>query len=268
MNRNIIPQVQASSVGLRANSTADIFNRQQQQQQQPWVAEIRDLRRQHAVITAELRRLTDQQTFSVMTRFRQTWPKDKHLQGIVRNTIKSYPEQFDMNIAGMLTGTNRAVYNGIKEALVLSSYYKEKICDADGKKKKREQLELAVLRASNMRNCLKARRNRKLKKRVDALATNLDFIAAEMEIPANECKAFVVAGCMSEEEDDEIDTYTDKAISIKVVVPGWRSETLLDDPRVHRTNYSAPSKPRTSEVRPLNIPAKVVQMRLPGWGFQ
>lgn len=65
-----------------------------------------------------------------------------------------------------------------------------------------------------------------MKKRVATFATNMDFIAAEMEIPADECKAFVVAGCMSEEEDDEIDTFTDKAISIKVVVPGWRSEKV------------------------------------------
>ncbi|KAI9345955.1 hypothetical protein BD770DRAFT_446814 [Pilaira anomala] len=125
-----------------------------------------------------------------------------------------------------------------------------------------------------MRNCVKGRRNRKLKKRVDALATNIDFIAAEMEIPANECKAFVVAGCMSEEEDDEVDIYTDKAISIKELYLDGEVKRLnklfklLDDPRVHRTNNSAPSKPRTSEARPLNIPAKVVQMRLPGRGFQ
>lgn len=92
MNGNIIPQVQSSSVGLRANSTTDVRRRQQQQQQQqPWIAEIRDLRQQHAAIRAEIRRLTDHQTFSIMTGGRQTWPKDKHLQvnnSNVSNTLK------------------------------------------------------------------------------------------------------------------------------------------------------------------------------------
>lgn len=87
-----------------------------------------------------------------------------------------------MNVSGMLTGNNRKVYDGIKEALVRSSYYKEKMCDADGiilygrekylkficrgvydamkKKKKRDQLARDVIRADDLKNRLKSRRNR------------------------------------------------------------------------------------------------------------
>lgn len=47
-----------------------------------------------------------------------------------------------------------------------------------------------------------------------------------MNLPLDECKAFLIKECMSEEEDNEFYPNSNTASSLKVIVPTWRSEKV------------------------------------------
>lgn len=121
-----------------------------------------------------------------------------------------------------------------------------------------------------------------------------------MQISAEECKRFLIKDCMSDEENDMIDPNSGDAKSFKVIVPEWRSDkvnihnqkkiriykrkkktdlynqnlklnelyTLLDELHASRSTHFQMSKKRTYHSAPMDVPAKVIKKRLPGWGFR
>ncbi|KAI7888055.1 uncharacterized protein EV154DRAFT_566740 [Mucor mucedo] len=115
-----------------------------------------------------------------------------------------------------------------------------------------------------------ARLTAKFKRRKD------NFLKYEADIvqkfhPKESCRAFLVKGYMSEDEDDQVNDQG-QALSYTSLRPSWRSDQLnemfdeLDSPSGQR-NVGRPLPRRIRQVPSLSVPFEQIG-RLPSWGVR
>ncbi|KAI9243015.1 hypothetical protein EDC94DRAFT_632107, partial [Helicostylum pulchrum] len=283
MSRNTIPNVQASSSRNRFRTSNHDGSRQA-------VTVDYVTREEHNKVVREVETIITLFSENDNVR-RKKQKKQPFLCKIVSTAFKTYSSGFDFDVPGMLTGTNNDVFKLIEGCVYGTEYFQTNMC-LDGvpmsdkvrefkslcrtsydSLKKRKALErdpyLLAQRRAHSNKC--SRMSRKFKSRIRTFSGEEEQtkILGIMNLPLDECKAFLIKECMSEEEDDEFYPNSNIASSLKVIVPTWRSEKLnllfetIDKVRFESSSHLQETKRRVTVSASLNVPLSVVNKRLP-----
>ncbi|KAI9324701.1 hypothetical protein BD770DRAFT_417111 [Pilaira anomala] len=236
------PQVQVSPIhptGFRVNSPAN-----RRQQQHPLASSEFISRAEFDQFTQELRQIARSNS-----EVEAESSDDNRRKDIVRDNIDICEKKFDFTLGGILQKTNKEVLQAVLLLSAQTAYFKQHICNDKGEfksKLRRKQFESAcrgryntlktamiksqrdfnVIQEEKVAKRVTARVYRKWLKRAEIFGSFKDIITQEVDAPVDECKAFIITECMSDEEDDELYEGSDAAASFKVLTPSWRSDKL------------------------------------------